>query len=338
MRIQHIPTGDFASADQVDHSGETLPFVDRVRDESLHARAVLDRVPGLPVWNAICARVIPLIQMDIIFGDIVCTQADLLRGILRDPENLRLGLRRRRGRVYADDLLLRPAGMEPLDQLQPSDHARHRRARDRAHDDRIENNAHLPLLLPDLERPPGEPQPAQRMVRRPSGDVIWPLAPPLALLKQRPQRILMLDPKPRRIQPHIRPHQPRQLDIPDRPIPRILPLDPMLLHQPGLEPRPRRNGRHLPGVVALHAADADEGVASLGARVGEEVLQFAGLVAAVGEAGVEVVAFGVDGDAGAQVGGDAGEGVDGGGPEEEGGSGDGGEFGWEGDICGRHGG
>lgn len=39
-------------------------------------------------------------------------------------------------------------------------------------------------------------------------------------------------------------------------------------------------------MVALHAADRDEGRAALGLRFGEEVLEFAGFVAAVGVGGV----------------------------------------------------
>jgi hypothetical protein len=44
-------------------------------------------------------------------------------------------------------------------------------------------------------------------------------------------------------------------------------------------------------VVGLHAADRDERVAALGARVGDEVLELARLVAAVGEAAIAVVAL-----------------------------------------------
>jgi hypothetical protein len=50
-------------------------------------------------------------------------------------------------------------------------------------------------------------------------------------------------------------------------------------------------------VVALHAADRHEGVAALGQGVGDQVLQLAGLVAAEGDARVDVLALGPDGGA-----------------------------------------
>ena len=59
-------------------------------------------------------------------------------------------------------------------------------------------------------------------------------------------------------------------------------------------PSLRRDRRHLPGVVGLHPADGDERVGALGQRVRHEVLELAGLVAAEGEAGVDVLALGPD--------------------------------------------
>ena len=59
-------------------------------------------------------------------------------------------------------------------------------------------------------------------------------------------------------------------------------------------PGARRGGRDLARVVGLDAADRDERVAALGERVGDEVLELARLVAAVGEAAVAVVALGPD--------------------------------------------
>jgi hypothetical protein len=47
-------------------------------------------------------------------------------------------------------------------------------------------------------------------------------------------------------------------------------------------------------VVGLHAADRDQRVAALRQRIRDEVLQLAGLVAAVGDPGVAVLALGPD--------------------------------------------
>jgi hypothetical protein len=48
-------------------------------------------------------------------------------------------------------------------------------------------------------------------------------------------------------------------------------------------------------VVGLHPADGDERVAALRERVGDQVLQLAGLVAAVRDTGVAVLALGPQG-------------------------------------------
>lgn len=114
---------------------------------------------------------------------------------------------------------------------------------------------------------------------------------------------------------------------------RVLPINPVLLHKTGGEAGVCGGGGDLAGMVGLDAADGDEGRGVLGEGVGDEVLEFAGFVAAVGEGGVEVFAFGVDG--GVQIGGGVGEGVDGGGAEGEGVAGDGGEGFWEGDFNGH---
>ena len=106
----------------------------------------------------------------------------------------------------------------------------------------------------------------------------------------------------------------------------------MLLHQPRLQPQPRRHRRYLPCVVTLHATDGNQRRGVLGQRVRGQVFELPGFVPSVGEAGVEVVAFGVDGGFLAEVGGYSGERVDGGWAQGKGGSGDGGEGWWEGDV------
>ena len=63
----------------------------------------------------------------------------------------------------------------------------------------------------------------------------------------------------------------------------------------------RGDGGDLARVVRLDAADRDERVAALGERVRREVLELAHLVAAVGEAGVAVLALGPDLDPAAEV-------------------------------------
>ena len=61
-----------------------------------------------------------------------------------------------------------------------------------------------------------------------------------------------------------------------------------------LSPSPGRDRGHLPGVVGLDPADRHQVVGTCGQRVGDEVLQLAGLVAAEGQARVAVLPFGPD--------------------------------------------
>ena len=105
--------------------------------------------------------------------------------------------------------------------------------------------------------------------------------------------------------------------LPDRLVARVVPVDPVLLHEHAGEAEVRGDGRDLARVVRLHAADRDERVAALRERVGGEVLELAHLVAAVGEAGVAVLPLGPDLDLAAEVLGEAIEAVDRGGAEGE---------------------
>ena len=67
--------------------------------------------------------------------------------------------------------------------------------------------------------------------------------------------------------------------------------DPPLLHQHGLQTQLGRDCSDLPGVVGLDTADGYQGVRALGECIRDEVFELAGLVAAVGQAGVDVLAF-----------------------------------------------
>ena len=103
--------------------------------------------------------------------------------------------------------------------------------------------------------------------------------------------LLEADPEARVHEPHVGAHQAAELDVADAVVDDVGPVDPALLHEHAAHPGARRGGRDLARVVGLHAADRDERVAALGARVGDEVLELARLVAAVGEPAVAVVAL-----------------------------------------------
>jgi 1-aminocyclopropane-1-carboxylate deaminase/D-cysteine desulfhydrase-like pyridoxal-dependent ACC family enzyme len=95
--------------------------------------------------------------------------------------------------------------------------------------------------------------------------------------------ILMLDPEPGRVEPHIRAHQPRQLDVARALVARVSIGGVQSNHtrqvaavaaRSGLKARLVQehwvgDGGDLARVVALHAADGDEGRAALGLGVRE---------------------------------------------------------------------
>ena len=123
-------------------------------------------------------------------------------------------------------------------------------------------------------------------------------------------------PNPARTSRTSAPGQPADQDVADLVVHGVGPVHPTLLHEHALEPGAGGDGGDLAGVVGLHAADGDERVAALGERVGDEVLQLAGLVAAVRDTGVAVLALGPEGGA-AEVRGQPLQRVHGRGPEEE---------------------
>ncbi|KAF7174320.1 hypothetical protein CNMCM5623_006928 [Aspergillus felis] len=133
------------------------------------------------------------------------------------------------------------------------------------------------------------------MVRRTRRDIVRPLAARLALRHQLPQAFFVCDPEAGGVQAYVCPHQPRQLDVAYLVITGVRPIDPVFLDEAGGEAGAGGSGGDLAGVVGLDAADGDEGCGVCGEGVGEQVLEFAGFVAAVGEGGVEVLAFRVDG-------------------------------------------
>src|SRR5690606_28619225 len=93
--------------------------------------------------------------------------------------------------------------------------------------------------------------------------------------------LLEADPEPGPHQPYVGPGEPADEDVADLVVHGVRPVDPALLHEHALEAGAGGDGGHLAGVVGLHAADGHQGVAALVEGVGDQVLQFAGLVAAV---------------------------------------------------------
>src|SRR5205814_182381 len=90
-------------------------------------------------------------------------------------------------------------------------------------------------------------------------------------------------------EPYVGAHDPREQDVADLVVDGVRPLHPVLLNEDAAETETRGHRGDLTRVVRLDAADRDERVAALRERFGDEVLQLARLVAAVGKPGVAVL-------------------------------------------------
>src|SRR5699024_3961866 len=100
------------------------------------------------------------------------------------------------------------------------------------------------------------------------------------------------DVEARRIETDIGAHDARELDIADLVVPRIIPIDPALLHEAGLETERRGHGRGRAGVGGVVAAARREGVRARGEAVGNAVLELARPGPTEGETGADVCARG----------------------------------------------
>src|SRR6185437_10228099 len=133
------------------------------------------------------------------------------------------------------------------------------------------------------------------MVGSASRDGIWPTAGFFDLPQRLFPALLEADAEFSGYEPHVRPGQPADQDVADLVVDRIWPVHPAFLDEHALEAYPGRDRRDLAGVVGLHAADRNQRVAAFGQGIGDQVLQLARLVTAVGDPRVTVLALGPDG-------------------------------------------
>src|ERR1044071_9948103 len=132
------------------------------------------------------------------------------------------------------------------------------------------------------------------MVGSASWDRIWPTAGFFDLAQRLFPALLEADAEFSRYEPHVRPGQPADQDVADLVVHGTWPVHPALLDEHALEAYPGRDRRDLAGVVGLYAADRNQRVAAFGQGVGDQVLQLARLVTAVGDPGVAILALGPD--------------------------------------------
>ena len=233
------------------------------------------------VRDAVDAGVVALVELDVVRGQ-VPLDADQLRGAAGDPQRPARGSRpawpTRRCRAPG------AAGRPPRSRAaNPATMPGLGAAGHRADDDGVEEDAELALLLGDLVRPARRSR-ARRAGgprRRPGWRTACRRAPrpPRSACSQ-----LSLKPMPnpaltsRTSAPASRLMQ----DVADLVVDGVRPVDPALLHQHALQAqRAAATAATWRVWLRLHAADRDQRVAALRQRVGDEVLELAGLVAAV---------------------------------------------------------
>jgi len=96
-------------------------------------------------------------------------------------------------------------------------------------------------------------------------------------------------------------HDARKHDVADPVIDSVLVRHPGFLHEAALHADLGGDRGDHAGVVRLHAADRDQRVGVGGDRIGDDVFELAQLVAAIGEAGIAVLALGIDLDLAAEM-------------------------------------
>ena len=148
------------------------------------------------------------------------------------------------------------------------------------------------------------------MVRRAGGDRIGLAALPADILERVLPALLEADAETLVDQLDMGAEDAAHQDVADPVVDRIVPVDPALLHQPALEAELGGDRGDLAGVVGLDAADRHQRVAPLRQRLGHQVFELPHLVAAEGEAGIHVLALGVDLDLAAEMGREPRQGLD----------------------------
>ena len=181
---------------------------------------------------------------------------------------------------------------EVLERREAGDHAGVGRAGHGADDDRVEVHAEGLLLLGQLEGVVGEPDTAEGVLARAGRDRVRRATALLDLAQGVLPRVTDADVEAVRVEARVGAHHPREQDVADLVVDRVVPRHPLLLHETALQAEVGGDRGDLAGVVRLVAADGDEGVGAAGEHVGDDVLELADLVAAEREATVDVLTLG----------------------------------------------
>ncbi len=220
---------------------------------------------------------------------------DQLSGVLRNLEHLRFRLRRREGGIDADHFSRAAIGGE-TDQ-----HAGMGGAGNSADHDIVELEAELLLLLAHLLGEADIAETAELVHGGAGGNGVRLAARRLDLVDRLLPALADADVEAVVDQPHVGAHDAREHDVADPVIDGVLVRHPGFLHQAALHADLGRDGGDHPGVVGLHAANRDQRVGVGGDCVRDDVFELAQLVATIGEAGIAVLALGIDIDIAAKM-------------------------------------
>ena len=164
----------------------------------------------------------------------------------------------------------------------------------RAHDDGVEEDTKFTLLHGDLVGPHGKAQPAEPVIGCARRDGIWDAATLFDIGECLLPGVPKADREASRVEPNLSTHDPAEHDVADPVVHSVRPVNPFLLYENAFKTEVSSDGSNLAGVVGLIAANRNERVGTLRNDVGNDVFEFAGLVAAKREPAVDIFPFGPD--------------------------------------------
>src|SRR2546428_6096263 len=153
-------------------------------------------------------------------------------------------------------------------------------ARDRAHDDRVEEQSDLMFLLLYLQGPLSEANSTKPMVGRSCRNAIRLTTRGLDLAECLLPARLEANAEPFFHEPHVGSQDPAEEDVADLVVHRIGPIDPALLDQYTFHSQSSRNGGDLARVIRLNPTDGKPSVATLSQRGSKQILNVTSRVAA----------------------------------------------------------
>jgi hypothetical protein len=174
----------------------------------------------------------PALEHDDLLGAQFAAESDQVGGVAGDTVDLVPGLLDGGGGVDPKQPSWSSAGF--LQRGESGDHSGVRGPGDRAHDDGVEEHVELLLLLGHLVGPVDEAESAEPVLGGAGGDGIGRAATCCDVVEGVLPRLADADVEPGRVEPYVGAHDPRQQDVADFVVDRVVPVNPALLHEPDL--------------------------------------------------------------------------------------------------------